>query len=1520
MEIETCLAFHLPPSPHRNWSFMRASRQSLLCFWAVIFSFPISVSAENQARPNVVFILTDNHGAWTLGCYGNKEIHTPNIDRLAQEGTLMTRAFSSNPVCSPTRATFLTGLMPSQHGVHCFLHGGRLQIGPEARNTLEEFQSLPEILKSQGYRCGLVGKWHLGDNLHPQEGLDDYWITMPHGGTTEFYDAKIIENGEQRTEPGYLTDLWTDHAVKFIEKEDDRPFFLYLAYNGPYALGRLLLVEGKNRHAEYYKNVDLTSFPKEKSHPWQFNNLDYMNNPVSNRRVATEVSGIDDGVGRVMKALRDQGLDENTIVVFAADQGWAGGHGGFYGMGDHTRPVTATDEMMQIPMIWRHPRQIKAGQKSDLMVSNYDFFPTLLGHLNLKHLIDQAGKLPGRDFSSLLKGEEIADWQQEVFYEFEFLRTLRTDRWKLTRRYPDGPNELFDLQEDPAEQNNIYSDDSTAVQSELQKRLDKFFSEHASPKYDLLNGGVSQTVLFNPPVESPAKTELVSLNVNDEFDKSHLIHIPEGYAVEKVASSALVQHPMMAAFDDRGRLFVAESAGLNLRNDALEEELPNSIKMLEDEDRDGTFDKVTVFADKMTLPMGACWYRDSLYVASPPHIWKLQDTDGDGVADVREKFAAKFGYSGNAASVHGCFLSPDGRIYWCDGRHGHELEDEQGNVTSKRAGSYIFSCRPDGSDLQVHCGGGMDNPVEVDFTESGDVLGTVNIMYSSPRIDCLVHWLHGGTYPHSQRVLGEFARTGDLLGPVHQFGHVAVSGTTRYRSGALDRSFTDNMFVTIFNTGQVVRIDLEKSGSTYRSSQHEFLTCSDPDFHPTDILEDADGSLLLVDTGGWFRIGCPTSQIAKPDVRGGIYRIRKAGMSNWTDPRGLGINWSELSNRSLINLLMDTRYAVRERAIDECALRGDAILNDLKTSMTRGDIRVRTGAAWACTRIATESVQEIVRAGFKDRDETVRAIACKSAGVTGDRQAASSLIGAMKDTSPHVRRAALTSLGQLKAESAVPAILALAPDVADRSENHALVYALIEINSPEQTALGLESPNAATRLAAIIALDEIAPDQLSAEKIAKHVSTGDSETLGDLLVVLQNHADWDTLAARLLSLWGEGKLQSNSDDIQSFIQLYAGSQVVQSSLQTIIERENTTSEQLLTVFNAIASSTLRSLPESLHAGWQKSLSSAQYDVSCAALRALQRLEHPFQTTTLEIAEDSEATSVKRLLALEASRPKTLSELTFEFLVEVIESGTPPREVERAVAILGAVNLSNRQLEVTSGLIPTAGPLELQGLTKVIARVSDQELLVEFAKALTSARSRKSLTVQQLTQLASKWSAEPKDALQPLLLELKEMEGVQLEKLDRLEPLAKSASSQRGHDIFFSEKAKCATCHQVGDRGGKIGPNLSAIGLIRRERDLLEAILFPSRSFAREYEPYSVVTGNGKIVSGLISSENAASIFVQQATGDPVEISRDDIETIVPAAVSVMPQGLETGLTEEQLADLVAFLRSLNTAPQKSGSK
>lgn len=450
---------------------------------------------SRERPPNLVLILTDNHGAWSLGCYGNPDVRTPNIDGLAREGVLFSRAFAVNAVCSPTRASLLTGLMPSQHGVHRFLGAGGAQIGPGAYNTIGEFASLPVILTRAGYVAGLTGKWHLGGNLTPQSGFT-YWITKPHGGSNGFYDQEVIEDGKIRVHPGYLTDLWTDRAVDFIEQNRERPFFLFLTYNGPYGLSGAAKEPVRNRHAAYYADKELPSFPRDAPHPWLFNHRDWMNDAGVRRKYAAEVSGIDDGVGRILDTLRRLSLEQNTLVLFTADQGLAGGHSGYWGMGDHTRPLTAFDWTMSIPMIFRQPGRISGGRRSDLMVSTCDVLPTLLTYLGMEQSLPANPPPSGRSFAPVLRGESV-DWENVVFFEFENVRAIRTAQWKYIERIHQAPNELYDLQHDPGERLNLHGrEDLRVVQNGLRKRLREFFERYADPKWDLWKGGRSKSGLM----------------------------------------------------------------------------------------------------------------------------------------------------------------------------------------------------------------------------------------------------------------------------------------------------------------------------------------------------------------------------------------------------------------------------------------------------------------------------------------------------------------------------------------------------------------------------------------------------------------------------------------------------------------------------------------------------------------------------------------------------------------------------------------------------------------------------------------------------------------------------------------------------------------------------------------------------------------------------------------------------------------------------------------------------------------
>ncbi|MBM3334067.1 sulfatase-like hydrolase/transferase, partial [Candidatus Sumerlaeota bacterium] len=264
------------------------------------------------------------------------------------------------------------------------------------------------------------------------------------------------------------------------------------AYNGPYGLGASVIQPARNRHAAYYADKEMRSFPRQAAHPWLLNNRQYINDIRAMRRYAAECSGVDDGVGEVMSRLKRLGLDDQTLVVYAADQGWAGGQHGIWGMGDHTRPLNAFDDTIHVPLIFRHPGAIPAGRTSDAMVCTYDWMRTLLSRMGFGDKMPAKPPSPGRDFDAILRGRSI-EWDQVIYYEFENTRAIRTADWKHVHRHPDGPHELYDLKHDPGELKNLADDDAQSqLRRDLKARLDAFFARYADPQYDLWRGGRSK--------------------------------------------------------------------------------------------------------------------------------------------------------------------------------------------------------------------------------------------------------------------------------------------------------------------------------------------------------------------------------------------------------------------------------------------------------------------------------------------------------------------------------------------------------------------------------------------------------------------------------------------------------------------------------------------------------------------------------------------------------------------------------------------------------------------------------------------------------------------------------------------------------------------------------------------------------------------------------------------------------------------------------------------------------------------
>ncbi|MEE2759860.1 MAG: sulfatase-like hydrolase/transferase [Pseudomonadota bacterium] len=466
-------------------------------------------------RPNVVLIMTDNQPADLLHCYGNEEMRSPYLDKMAAEGIRFDNAYCPNAMCSPSRASVWTGRMPCQHGVHTWLDDRLMDDWPPDWNAVAEFDTLPEILNRNGYATAMIGKYHLGALHKPQNGID-HWITMARGHTLDFHGNQMTVNGESFTYEGHSVDFFTEQAVAYIDARAEQPadpFLLLLPYNGPYGHWPSIKGNARHRFGSLYDDTPMHSVPREgickeairlyemnmeflprgKGGPDFSALLQIPNDLTSLRNYYSQMSLIDDGVAQVLNALERGGLDENTVVIFTADHGFSLGHHGFWGHGQATWPSNMFRIAYNIPLIVRAPGLVPGGRSSDRLVGSMDLFATVLDYLGLMGETDMES-VPSRSFAPELAGEEFS-WDDVVFLEQEESRAIRTPGWLLVKRFGGSTtyplaDELYDLQMDSDERHNLADDaDHGPMRQALESRLEEYFDWYADPRFDLWHGG-----------------------------------------------------------------------------------------------------------------------------------------------------------------------------------------------------------------------------------------------------------------------------------------------------------------------------------------------------------------------------------------------------------------------------------------------------------------------------------------------------------------------------------------------------------------------------------------------------------------------------------------------------------------------------------------------------------------------------------------------------------------------------------------------------------------------------------------------------------------------------------------------------------------------------------------------------------------------------------------------------------------------------------------------------------------------
>lgn len=996
--------------------------------------------------------------------------------------------------------------------------------------------------------------------------------------------------------------------------------------------------------------------------------------------------------------------------------------------------------------------------------------------------------------------------------------------------------------------------------------------------------------------------------------------VPDGYTVELVAGPPLVNHPIMAGLDDRGRLFVSETAGMNLRNRELDEQLPNYMTMLEDTDGDGFFDKSTRFADQMTFPQGALWHQGALYVSSPPGLWRFEDTDNDGVADQRKQLADGFAYTGNAADVHGPFLHPNGRLYWCHGRKGHEVYQADGKtLVSKAKGARIWSCLPDGSDIRVHAGGGMDNPVEVVFTPEGDIIGSVNLFYGRPRGDVLVHWQYGGAFPRhdQQAVIAEFKRTGDLLPEIHNFGHVAVSGLCRYRSGVFAEEYQGNIFQTFFNMAKIQRVEIEPNGKGgYSAKVHDFLQADSTDVHFTDVLEDEDGSLLIIDTGGWFRIGCPTSQIAKPDVRGAIYRVRK----KIADPqrRVRDYPWKHFKREQLAALLMNPQFAVRDHARERLiASADDRTPGWLAPLLKSGESDVRLNVIWTLSRLNNPLARSLLWTTLDSEHASDRQTACNALGGMGDRGAVSRLTKLLNDPSPAVQREAAVALGRIGDPSAALFLVEKLSQSLSREVEHAVIYALIELDNSSTIDWALNRSVSATRTAALLtAADQMNSSPLQPRSLLAHLGSADDTLAAAVTRIAVRRAEWAPEITSVFRDWLEKRdfspqrLRSLRAILPAHLNTESGKALI-GRLLNWPDDKNGGIYQLATELIALATA------PKLDARWKSALSrglapgnQARLDATLAAVAALR--DKSFDPALQSLGRNQSLPRILRVKAMSAvsSRGGRIDNDSLNMLVELLGLDSSVRDRGEAARLLSNARLTTAQLKTLAPRAAGLGPIELPSFLQAFVRNRDVEVGQKLVAALIDAPGTGSLNLAELKRILSRYPPEVMKAAEGMLKELDARAANQTKRLAALARDLPEGDFLAGKQVFESQQALCSVCHRIDEKGGQVGPDLSTIGRIRSKRDLLESILFPSATLSRDFEAYSIDMADGESQTGVLHSDNEQAVNLAIANGQVLSIPRDRIKAIRPSALSLMPQGLDQIMTRKQLADLITYLERL----------
>lgn len=546
----------------------------------MVLSTTITCFSQEKTHPNVIIILTDDQGYGDLGFTGNEQIKTPVIDEFAKK-SIRFNNFYVSPVCAPTRSSLMTGRYSLRTGIKDTYNGGAIMASSEI--------TIAEMLKQANYKSGIFGKWHLGDNYPSRpkdQGFDESLVHLSGGmgqvgdittyfkGDSSYFDPVLWHNGEKEKYEGYCSDIFTNNAIEFIEKNHNSPFFCYLSFNAPHTP-----LQVPESYYQLYADIDPSDdFEKNNSSLMKMSEKD----KEDARKVYAMVTNIDDNIGKVLNKVNKLGIAENTIIIFMTDNGpeqlrYVGGMKGKKG--------TVYRGGTRVPFFLRYPALFDGNKDIETTAAHIDILPTLAELCKVE--IPAQRKIDGKNLLPLIKGEEI-DWANRplFFYwsrrypELYYNIALQKADYKLIGQTdynsPIEDFELFNIKKDPYEQTNIVLENSN-VANDLKNELDTIYQEL-----------ITSENLLNPPLISIGTNSEnpVILNRNDAYGQRGIWDQEEVYGKWKVKITEgyyNIKFKFIKPVDPSGRMFLEASTIVNqmqneLRTDVIE---MKSIKLPE---------------------------------------------------------------------------------------------------------------------------------------------------------------------------------------------------------------------------------------------------------------------------------------------------------------------------------------------------------------------------------------------------------------------------------------------------------------------------------------------------------------------------------------------------------------------------------------------------------------------------------------------------------------------------------------------------------------------------------------------------------------------------------------------------------------------------------------------------------------------------------------------------------------------------------------------------------------------------